>query len=341
MVNMAAFIAVASACILVALGVVLRPLWRQAPRFALACVVLLGVGTFVLYRLVGTPAALEPQNLHAASPGNLQEAVAELRAALQRDPRQVEGWMLLGRALAGQQKFAEAAEAYGKAVQLQPDQPEVLVSAAQARMLAADGQPADATAQAWLRHALALQPEHQRARWFLGVAQRQGGQPAEAAQTWTPLLGQVDGGTRASLLTQINQARAEAQLPPLAEDVATAAATQGPHALAVAVALDPDFAARVRLRGDASVFVIARIPGGPPMPVAVQKHSLQDLPLHVTLGDGDSPMPTAKLSTLDEVELVARLSTSGEAMRQEGDLESTPVRVRLPASAPVELVIGR
>jgi len=341
MVSMAVFIAVASVCILVALGVVLRPLWRQAPRFALACVALLGIGTFVLYRLVGTPAALEPQNLQAAAPGNLDEAVAELRAALKRDPRQVEGWMLLGRALAGQQKFAEAADAYSRAVQLQPDQPEVLVSAAQARMLAAEGQPADATAQAWLRHALALQPEHQRARWFLGVAQRQGGQPAEAAQTWTPLLGQVDGGTRASLLTQINQARAEAQLPPLAEDAATAAATQGPHAVTVDVALDPQFAARVRLRGDASVFVIARIPGGPPMPVAVQKHSLQDLPLHVTLGDGDGPMPTAKLSMLDEVELVARLSSSGEAMRQEGDLESTPVRVRLPATAPVELLIGR
>ena len=68
------------------------------------------------------------------------------------------------------------------------------------------------------------------------------------------------------------------------------------------VALDPAFAARVRLRGDATVFVIARVPGGPPMPVAVERHALQDLPLAVVLDDGDSPMPTQKLSALGEVE---------------------------------------
>src|SRR3546814_14513155 len=112
------------------------------------------------------------------------------------------------------------------------------------------------------------------------------------------------------------------------------------RSLTVKVSLDPDFASRVRLRGDASVFVIARIPDGPPMPVAAEKHLLQDLPLTITLDDGDSPMPTQKLSDLEEVEVFARLSSSGEAMRQEGDIDSKPVRVALPATAPVELVIG-
>src|SRR3546814_9244925 len=106
------------------------------------------------------------------------------------------------------------------------------------------------------------------------------------------------------------------------------------------VSLDPDFASRVRLRGDASVFVIARIPDGPPMPVAAEKHTLQDLPLTITLDDGDSPMPTQKLSDLEEVEVFARLSSSGEAMRQEGDVDSKQVRVALPATGPGELVIG-
>jgi cytochrome c-type biogenesis protein CcmH len=76
------------------------------------------------------------------------------------------------------------------------------------------------------------------------------------------------------------------------------------------------------------------------MPVAVEKHTLQELPLSLTLDDGDSPMPTLKLSQLGEVELVARLSASGEAMKQDGDIESKPVRITLPAKAPVELVIG-
>jgi cytochrome c-type biogenesis protein CcmH len=65
------------------------------------------------------------------------------------------------------------------------------------------------------------------------------------------------------------------------------------------------------------------------------------LPFTASLDDADSPMPTQKLSALREVEVIARLSMSGDATPQPGDLESRPVRVRLPASEPVELVIGQ
>jgi cytochrome c-type biogenesis protein CcmH len=60
----------------------------------------------------------------------------------------------------------------------------------------------------------------------------------------------------------------------------------------------------------------------------------------VTLDDGDGPMPTAKLSALQEVEVIARISESGNAMRQDGDLESKPMRASLPAEKPVKLVLG-
>ena len=68
-------------------------------------------------------------------------------------------------------------------------------------------------------------------------------------------------------------------------------ATTG-NALTVRVQLDPELASRVRLRGDASIFVIARAVGGPPMPVAVEKRSVQELPFEATLDDSDGPMPT-------------------------------------------------
>src|SRR5690606_42124713 len=168
-------------------------------------------------------------------------------------------------------------------------------------------------------------------------ARRQAGQNAEAAATWEPLLAQVDAATAASLRKEIDNARTDAGLPPLPPAQAPAPAS----GLEVKVALDPDFAARVRLRGDATVFVIARQPGGPPMPVAVEKHAVSELPLSVMLDDGDSPMPTLKLSQLGEVEVFARISSSGEANRQDGDIESQPVQVRLPGGKPVELVIGQ
>jgi cytochrome c-type biogenesis protein CcmH len=338
-------------------GPMLWPLRRHRGGTALllVAVLALGVAAAALYALVGTPRALQAQNREA--PRNLEDGVAQLQAALAKDPTHADGWALLARSQMSLGRPAQAAAAFARAVQLAPDEPQWLVQGAEARALAAPQRQFDAQGIAWLRHALQVEPNNERAAWFLGIAQRQRGQHAEAAATWEALLPHVDAATAAALRPQIDAARADAGLPALpaaapspaatAQSSATAApnaASAAPTAaatLTVAVSLDPDFAARVRLRSDASVFVIARVPGGPPMPVAVQKHALQSLPLRVTLSDADSPMPTQKLSQLKQVQVLARLSNSGNAMRQEGDLESAPVTVTLPAAAPVALVIGK
>lgn len=335
---MATFIALAVLLSVAVLGGVLWPLWRDSRTLVLGGVAALGLATFALYRVTGTPASIEQAASEA--PMSLDAAIAELRTELELNPNQPEGWQLLGKTLASEGKMAESSEAFAQAVKLLPDDPNLLVEAAQARLYASSERKLDSQAIAWVKHALTQQPGHQRATWLLGISQRQNGQPAAAAKTWEPLLSQVDPATAATLRKQIDAARAEAGMSPLPAATEPAAPTAGANALTVKVALDPDFASRVRLRGDTTVFVIARIPGGPPMPVAVEKHSLQDLPLSLTLDDGDSPMPTQKLSALKEVELIARLSASGDPMRQEGDLESKPVRVSLPAAAPVELVLG-
>ncbi|MCI4567198.1 tetratricopeptide repeat protein [Lysobacter sp. CFH 32150] len=331
---MTAFLVLAIALTLAVLALLLRPLWRSSRNLALGIAATVAISTLALYQLVGTPTALDAQAL--AMPPTLDDAIVQLEAQLDRDPKQPDGWRLLGQAYTTEQRFADAREAYAKAVALAPRDADVLVEAAQARAMAASERRFDDAAIALLQRALQAQPQHQRARWFLGIAQRQAGKHADAAKTWESLLPQVDARTAATLRPQIDAARTAAGLPPLP---APAAAT-GDHTITVKVQLDPDLASRVRLRHDSNIFVIARIPSGPPMPVAVEKHSVQELPFTATLDDGDSPMPTQKLSSLQEVEVIARLSGSGNAMPQEGDLESAPVRVRLPATAPVELTIG-
>ena len=330
------FVAVALALALAVLAVLLRPLWREARGVALAIGALALVSTGLLYRIVGTPDALDPAALRA--PETIGEAIAQLERSLARDPGQKEGWMLLGMAYQRQGELAKSRDAYARAARLAPADPDALTEAAQSRALAAPDRRFDAEAVAMLQAALKASPDHQRARWFLGVAQRQAGDDAAAAATWEPLLGALQGGTADTLRSEVNAARAAAGLAPLAPPAPAATADAG--ALQVKVALDPDFAARVRLDGSAQVFVIARQPGGPPMPVAVERHGVADLPFTATLDDADSPMPTLKLSQLREVELVARLSASGNAMKQDGDIESAPVRVVLPAKDPVTLRIG-
>jgi cytochrome c-type biogenesis protein CcmH len=328
---MSVFVILAALLVAVVLALVLRPLWRSAPVSTIALGAFLAAACAGLYVLVGTPAALDPAQQRA--PATLDEAIVQLQSALERDPTQLEGWRLLGHAYASAQQPEKARDAYARAAALAPDQPDVLVEAAEARALAAPRHRFDAQAVTWLKHALDIQPTQQRARWFLGIAQRQAGKPADAADTWAPLLAAVDSRTAGPLRVQINEARKEAGLPPLA----AAAAMPG---LKVSVKLDPELAARVRLRGDARVFVIARVPDGPPMPVAVEKHGVAELPFTATLDDGDGPMPTRKLSALQEVEIIARLSMSGNAIPQPGDLQSAPVRVKLPSDRVVELTIG-
>ncbi|XQA66652.1 tetratricopeptide repeat protein [Xanthomonas sacchari] len=324
-------------------AVVLWPLRGGGRNGAVLAVAILalGVATAALYALVGTPRALQAQNREA--PRTLEDGVKQLQAALAKDPNRADGWALLGRSQMSLGHNAEAAAAFARAVRLAPEQAPLLIEAAEARAMANPQRQFDDQALAWLQHALQLAPGSERGAWFLGIAQRQRGQDAAAAATWEALLPRVDAATAAALRPQIDAARSAAGLPALPAAGATAQPDKAPATagLTVAVSLDPAFAARVRLRGDASVFVIARVPGGPPMPVAVQKHPLQALPLRVTLSDADSPMPTQKLSQLKQVQVIARLSASGNAMRQDGDLESAPVTVTLPATAPVELVIGK
>ena len=333
---MTAFVIIAGALALLVAAALAWPLRKASPRLFVAMLVVVPALAFCLYRIVGTPAGLSAPT-RAQPPQTLAEAIAGLEADLKRDPSQLDGWRLLARAHAEEGRADKARDAFARAAALAPDNDEVQVEYSESRALADPRKRFDADAVARLQRVLERNSAHQRARWFLGIAQRQAGDDAAAAQTWEPLLTQVDANTAASLRPQIDAAREAAGLPPLPS---APAASASPNALTVKVALDPDFAARVRLRGDASIFVIARVPGGPPMPVAVEKRTLQELPLDAVLDDGDSPMPTQKLSTLKEVEVIARLSASGDAMRQEGDIESAPVRVTLPAKSPVELVIG-
>ena len=336
---MAAFMTIAA---ILCLGVAIVFAWpmRHRSRIGFACTMLaiplLAVG---LYRVVGTPAALELQA--SAPPASMEDAISQLEDEMQRNPQQLEGWQLLARAYAEQGHFGKSRDAFEHAAKLAPDDGNAQISYAEARAKADPQRRFDDIAISAIEKVLQREPQNQRALWFLGVAQRQRGEHAAAAHTWESLLPIVDPATVAALRPQIDAARTDAGLPPLPVPAhqATASAEAGNNAIVVKVSLAPGLAERIRLHGDARVFVIARIPGGPPMPVAAEKHPASALPLTITLDDTDSPMPTAKLSAMKEVELIARVSASGEASRQEGDLESMPVRVTLPAKGPVDLVI--
>ncbi|MEN1928275.1 cytochrome C biogenesis protein [Luteimonas sp. MJ250] len=345
---------------LLATALVAAPLRRGSPRTwlaVLAVVPLLSVG---MYQLLGTPAALDPaaraplamaDDGAGIDPAEFAGAVAQLRAELERNPQQPEGWALLARSLSVQGDAAGARDAYAKALELVPDEPALMVEFAQASAQAHPQNLFEDQALALLQRAATLQPSNQRARWFIGVAQRQRGMDAEAVATWEAMLDEVDPATAASLRTQIGDARAAAGLPaatgsapgsvaapPVASAAGQATEAGSSGGLRVRISLAPGLAER--LGGEGIVFVMARDPDGPPMPVAAERHPVSALPLDIVLDDADSPMPTQVLSQLDTALVSARISASGTVERSADDVESAAVRVSMPGDEVIELILG-
>lgn len=306
-------------------AVVLWPLRQQSRRSFVLGVVTLGVAGACLYLLVGNPRAAQVQP--APSVSTLRDGVEALQQALQRDPQRADGWALLGRSQAELGNAAAAADAFNRAAALAPDEPGVLVEAAQARAQADPGKQFDDTALAWLQRAHTLSPDAERASWLLGIALRQRGRNAEAADLWSTLLPRLEPGAAQALQAQIAIAREAAGQP---------SDSPAPALLQVRVHLPASLKAS-DWPASTQVFVLARAVGGPPMPVAARKLPLAGFPATVGLGDGDSPMPTAPLSAHREVEVLARISRSGSANRSEDDLQTAPVKVSLPHEGVVEL----
>ena len=295
---------------------------RRRAGFLAACASA-GAAVACLYLLTGTPQAAVPPTAPVSAERTLREGITALEQSLAADPQRADGWALLGRSRAQLGQTGAAADAFARAVQLAPEDPGLLVEAAQSRAQSRPDKQFDDTALRWLQHALAVQPEGERAAWLLGIALRQRGRDAEAASVWSALLPRLQPAAAAALQEQIAVAQAAA---PVSDAPDAARRADG---LQVRIAL-PAGVATSRWPADSAVFVIARVPGGPPMPVAVRRLPLAALPATVTLTDADSPMPTGALSTHAEVDVQVRVSRTGTAMRGQGDLLSEPQRVRLP-----------
>ncbi|MGD8629359.1 MAG: c-type cytochrome biogenesis protein CcmI, partial [Gammaproteobacteria bacterium] len=117
----------------------------------------------------------------------------------------------------------------------------------------------------------------------------------------------------------------------------TAAPAAAATAIQVSVSLDPQLAAQVE--PDDTVFVFARAAQGPRMPLAIVRKQVRDLPLSVSLDDSLAMSPAMVLSKFTEVSVGARVSRSGNAMPQSGDLQGSKSPVVVGKDNNVEITI--
>lgn len=349
------FLIIAAVMVVAALACVLVPLLRSARRegrprapFVLALALALVTPPLVLgaYLTVGTPQALQPAPVE--NQATLVEATQQLQESLQRKPDDAQGWALLAQAYSALGKPQQALDALNHLLKLKPDDPDAMVAWVEATAETSPSHQIDDASRAKLQRALQIEPTHQRALWLLGISDFQRGEYADAAKHWKTLLPLLDPSSKVAETVKQELADAEArtgggtQTALATTDPAPASsATAAPNtvALDVTVKLDPKLAAKVQPAD--TLFVFARAVNGPPMPLAVARLKVSDLPAKITLTDAMAMTPAMTLSKFPKVNVAARISKSGNAMPQAGDLESAPVEVATDSHAAVALTIDK
>lgn len=260
----------------------------------------------------------------------LAEAIEKLRQRLHDHPQDADGWALLGSGEMAAQNFAAAAKAFAEANRhTGGSNPDWLVAQGQALAMADDhdlsGQPARLFAQA-----LTLAPDNPRALWYAGLAALQAGDTARARTLWRRLARQnMPADVHRALEDQIARIGGETTAPGAA----------APVSLRLTIALAPKFAGSVP--AGATLFVFAKAADGPPMPLAATRLPVKEFPLQVTLDRSQAPMPGADLSAYDRWVVTARISASGQALPQAGDLQGSATVTRAEVDKPIHLVIDQ
>lgn len=325
----------------------------QRAGIAAACVltVAVPVAAVLLYGQLGNPRAAATIAMSQAPEPHAQEADNDMALAinalaqrLRASPDDADGWYMLARSYETLGRYNDAIAAYQEVLRLVPGQPVVLADLADALLSARHGQPDDDSIAA-VAQALQAEPDQPKALALAGMMALRRGDAAEALTHWERLqrLLPADSDAARQIQTNIAQARAMATGGAGGASVAAAASTSAPAAVTPSSPARIAGQARIAeaLRGQVApndtVFILARPMEGSRMPVAILKMQVADLPRAFALDDSTSMSPDATLSKAGKVRVEIRVSRSGNAAAQAGDLSGVLTDVN-PRTDGLELV---
>lgn len=328
-----------------------------------------------LYLTLGTPDAIDgvetmdtaavqqqqPQQEPSAS--DIDAMVTGLAKRLnESEPDNLEGWYRLAQSYLVLGRYDEAIDAAKRVRELSDDDPAALLLHASAISGTRDG-AIDNEVEELVMAVIQQQPDNPQALWMAGMAARQRDQPMIAVEYWNRLMPLLDSqpeqqqelkqlititeseisGTKpdasvaAEQTTESDQDETSSAVtsPVVDSNDADAGAVQA--RLAVNVSLDPKLAASAD--PDDTVFIFARALEGPPMPLAVIRKKVSDLPVDVELDDSNAMLPAMTLSKFEQVLVGARISSSGDPIGQTGDLEGSASPIDTNAEKIVRVVI--
>lgn len=310
---------------------------RSGRLTATLLAVLIPCGAAALYLAVGTPAGLAPEQTRADTHGitqqQVEDMVEKLAARLKESPDNGEGWVMLGRSYAALDRHADAAAAYAQAAARIPNDAQLLVDYADVLAMSRGRKLAGEPEQLVLR-ALAIDPTNGKGLALAGTAAFDRQDYAKAVDYWQKLAAALPANSE--IIDAVQNSIAEAQA--LAGNTNTRIAGKDPAAAGttttarVSGSVDLAAAAKSRFAPDDSVFIFARAAQGPVVPLAVLRKRVADLPVKFVLDDSMAMAPGMNLSKFGEVIVGARISKSGNPVRQPGDFEGFSKTVKVGAA---------
>ena len=293
---------------------------------AVVLAVALPLGSMGMYMWVGQPEALNPLALKTpdqVDPKDLTKMAQTLAEKLQDKPDNLQGWVMLGRTYRTLENFDAALRAYDSALKLSDDDDlklERIEVIAMQRQGQFEGEPWNV-----IREVLQRDPQHFGALLTAGSASYAEGKFADALKYWEQARKPLDANNPdlEGLESAIATVRERLGMPPAK---AAPAAASG---LNVTGQVNLSASLKSKASPNDVVFIYATPANGDRMPLAIFKTTVSQLPFNFTLDDSTAMAPDRKLSAAGEVMVKVRVTKSGNAMPQSGDLSGSlgPVKV--------------
>jgi len=289
-------------------------------------------------KLVLHPEDARPQVQAEGHEGTLEEQVRKLQDHLQENPDDAEGWTMLARSYYFLKQYGAAAETFARASGLQQDSNAELLAGYADALAMANGRNMAGKPYELANKALALQPKLQKALWLAGTATYQSANFEATLGYWQRLLEIFPKGSENYVQMQKNIGEIQQKLGLPVDAVEQTSPVAGGPSISGVVSLDESLMLDAAI-GD-TVFVYARAATGPRMPLAIVRKTVKDLPFEFTLDDSMAMRPNMKLSSFQQVVVGARISKTGNAMPQPGDLQVVSQPMAVNSGQSIELLIN-
>ena len=294
-----------------------KRLGKAGPAVIALLVPVLAMGMYLHF---GASDKVELTSELATPPTSVEDMTQRLERVVAAQPDSAQGLFFLGRAYMSQNRPADAARIFERTAAVAGREPQLLGQWAQALYFAA-GKKWSTQIQALTDEALKADPKEVTSLGLLGISAFEGKRYQDAIDYWQRLLVQLpaDDGSRAPLQGGIDQAKARlvASGGQVAAVAASPDAAKAPNTVGIKVRVELGDALKAKVQAGDSVFIFARATKGPPIPLAVKRLTVADLPVTVDLGDADAMRPDLKLSSYPEVQLMARVSRAGQPVKGE------------------------